>query len=237
VGDPAINFNLPDTNNVYHTLQEFSGDILLINFFASWCIPCQEEAPLLEDSIWQVYGNQGVTVLGISAGDSIFQISNFVNMTGITYPLLRDRDMSYFIQYGSPAFPTNVIVNPQGIIVFLEPGFDIPQLVSIIDSLLNTTGIDVSAPAENIVRNLELIGSYPNPFNSTVNIRYQLQKAADIQLKIHDINGRLLQQEKLNIPPGIHTQTVSMAGNASGIYFFTLKSGDEIQAGKIILQK
>jgi peroxiredoxin len=66
VGDPAINFNLPDTNNVYHTLQEFSGDILLINFFASWCIPCQEEAPLLEDSIWQVYGNQGVTVLGIS---------------------------------------------------------------------------------------------------------------------------------------------------------------------------
>jgi peroxiredoxin len=219
VGDPAINFNLPDTNNVYHTLQEFSGDILLINFFASWCIPCQEEAPLLEDSIWQVYGNQGVTVLGISAGDSIFQISNFVNMTGITYPLLRDRDMSYFIQYGSPAFPTNVIVNPQGIIVFLEPGFDIPQL------------------AENIVRNLELIGSYPNPFNSTVNIRYQLQKAADIQLKIHDINGRLLQQEKLNISPGIHTQTVSMAGNASGIYFFTLKSGDEIQAGKIILQK
>jgi peroxiredoxin len=237
VGDPAIDFNLPDTNNVYHTLQDFSGEILLINFFASWCIPCQQEAPLLEDSVWQVYGNQGVTVLGISVGDSIFQIKNFVNMTGITYPLLRDRDMSYFFQYGPLVFPTNVIVNPQGIIVSLEPGFDIPRLVSIIDSLLNTTGIEMSEPTGNVVRNLELISSYPNPFNSTVNIRYQLQKATDIQMKIYDISGRLLQQENLNISAGIHTQAVNMASNASGIYFFTLQSDDEIQAGKIVLQK
>ncbi len=51
VGDSAPDFTLPDTAGNGISLSDFSGDIVLLNFFATWCVPCQVEAPQLEDSI------------------------------------------------------------------------------------------------------------------------------------------------------------------------------------------
>ncbi|HID38152.1 MAG TPA: TlpA family protein disulfide reductase [Calditrichaeota bacterium] len=65
VGDSIIPFNLPDTAGHSISSDDFAGQILLLNFFATWCGPCKIEAPQLEDSIWQVYMDRGVTVLGL----------------------------------------------------------------------------------------------------------------------------------------------------------------------------
>ena len=66
------------------------GDIILLNFFATWCVPCQIEAPQLEDSIWQVYKHNGVTALGIDVLESLSPLTGFIKQDNLSYPVVRD---------------------------------------------------------------------------------------------------------------------------------------------------
>ncbi len=237
VGNPAPDFSMPDTNGVYHSLGDFSGQIIVLNFFASWCGPCQIESPLLEDSIWQVYQNQGVTVIGASVGDSLWQIRNFVNLTGITYPILRDRDFAVFNDYGFLAFPSNAIINRQGIVVHLETGFNIPRFVRIVDSLVSITGIAESPPTGQLPRTLTLLGPYPNPFNSQVKIRFQLARTNPVKLTVYNTTGQQIWSRSAVFPAGRQEFALNLNRQASGIYLFTLQAGAERETGKFVLQK
>lgn len=237
VGDSALDFNLPDTNGTFFQLDDFAGNIVLFNFFASWCIPCQQEAPQVEAQIWQAFQGQNVMVVGISVADSVFQIRNFVDLTGITYPILRDRDGSFFTEYGFVFFPANVLVNAQGTIEFVEEGFNIPLFVQIIDSLLNLTAIDNQDSPRLLPGNFELLGPYPNPFNSTVRIQFRVNKPGTFSLKLYNITGQLVYQEQAAYSTGIQEIPIEMNGFASGVYLFSLSDGKQVKVGKFVLQK
>jgi cytochrome c biogenesis protein CcmG/thiol:disulfide interchange protein DsbE len=71
------------------SLSDLKGKVVLLNLWASWCGPCKEEAPVLED-IWQRYGDRGVTVLGIDIQDLSSDARAFIKEYGLTYPSLRD---------------------------------------------------------------------------------------------------------------------------------------------------
>ncbi|RMF60297.1 MAG: T9SS C-terminal target domain-containing protein [Calditrichaeota bacterium] len=237
VGDSALNFNLPDTNGVYFQLDDFSGNIILFNFFASWCIPCQQEAPQVESEIWQAFQGQNVMVVGISVADSIFQIRNFVDLTGITYPILRDVDGSFFSEYGFVFFPANVLVNAQGTIEFVEEGFNIPLFVQMIDSLLNLTAISGSEEPLITSRTFELLGPYPNPFNSSVRIQFQVNKPGQFTFTLYDITGSMVKKEKQYYQSGLREIALEMNGFSSGVYIFSLAAGNHQEVGKFVLQK
>ncbi len=85
-------FSLPLLSNDGElTSSQLRGQPVVLNFFASWCIPCREEAPLLEE-MWQRYRDDGVRFVGVNVQDTRANARLFVEEFGITYPVVTDYD-------------------------------------------------------------------------------------------------------------------------------------------------
>jgi len=105
------------------TLQTFSGETLrlsdlrgkpvMLNFWASWCPPCREEAPLLEDT-WREYREKGVVFVGVNVWDSEKDARTFLSEYDITYPNGRDPGTGISIEYGLSGIPETFFIDRQG---------------------------------------------------------------------------------------------------------------------------
>ena len=116
-GRPAPGFTLPHLNSDEEvSLASFRGKAVVLNFWASWCGPCKDEAPLLE-SAWNRYKDHGVVVLGVDAQDFDVDAQRFVDRAGITYPVVRDKHGSTLGHYGVTGFPETWFIDAQGRIV------------------------------------------------------------------------------------------------------------------------
>jgi len=89
---------------------------IMLNFWASWCVPCQHEAPLLE-ATWQQVQHQGIIFLGIDFQDTQSEGLRFLHTYGITYTNVVDATGSTAIAYGVTGVPETVFVNRHGVIV------------------------------------------------------------------------------------------------------------------------
>jgi cytochrome c biogenesis protein CcmG/thiol:disulfide interchange protein DsbE len=89
-GALAPEFELPALEgNRTISSDELKGKPVVLNFWASWCAPCREEAPLLEKT-WREYRKEGVMFVGVNVRDSLTDARRFVEEFGITYPMVRD---------------------------------------------------------------------------------------------------------------------------------------------------
>jgi cytochrome c biogenesis protein CcmG, thiol:disulfide interchange protein DsbE len=95
------------------SLAEYRGRWVLVNFWASWCIPCRQEAPALED-FQHRNGDAGFTVLGIDSRDLSGDGRAFVRRYGLSYPQLRDGDGATAHDFGTTGVPENFLVDPRG---------------------------------------------------------------------------------------------------------------------------
>ncbi|QSO52275.1 TlpA family protein disulfide reductase [Alicyclobacillus curvatus] len=99
------------------SLSQFKGKPLFINFWASWCPPCQAETPHIVKA-YETYGKQVTFIsIDITSGDSARNVREFVNKYGIKYPVLLDKNASASSAYNVLAIPTSLFVNRNGIIV------------------------------------------------------------------------------------------------------------------------
>jgi cytochrome c biogenesis protein CcmG/thiol:disulfide interchange protein DsbE len=112
VGEPLPDFTLPDLAGVPVTLSQFRGRPLVLTFFASWCHPCEEEMPLLEDA-W-TEDPDAFGVLAVSYDDLERDSRAFVERLGVTYPAVLDLDDQVKDAYGVGAIPQTFFVDADG---------------------------------------------------------------------------------------------------------------------------
>ncbi len=125
IGKLAPDFILPrlgaSTASTIH-LSALKGKPVILNFWASWCDACKEEAPLLQKT-WQQVSQQGVMLVGIDSGDTSAPAKRFVEDYGITYPNVVDSaNGTTAINYGVTGFPETFFLDRHGIIIHKEIG-------------------------------------------------------------------------------------------------------------------
>jgi thiol-disulfide isomerase/thioredoxin len=123
IGDPAPDKELTVLGGTEtQSLADFRGRFVLVNFWASWCEPCREEAPALED-FQRRHGGPDFTVLGIDLDDSTDDALAFVREYGLTYPQLRDGDGRERREaFGMTGFPESFLVDPDGDVALIRRG-------------------------------------------------------------------------------------------------------------------
>lgn len=101
------------------TLASYRGHgYLVVNFFASWCTPCADEAPMLNRMQRQLAGRG--TVVGVAWNDATEDTARFVRRYALSYPVLRDVDGKFASAYGVKGMPETFLIDPRGRIVALE---------------------------------------------------------------------------------------------------------------------
>ncbi|HME02907.1 MAG TPA: TlpA disulfide reductase family protein [Solirubrobacteraceae bacterium] len=103
------------------SLASFRGRVLVLNFWASWCEPCQIEAPLLEHAQSRL-ARSDASVLGVTYLDASPDSSAFVRRYHLTYPNLRDNDGAFAHSYGTDQLPESFIIDRRGRIVAISRG-------------------------------------------------------------------------------------------------------------------
>jgi cytochrome c biogenesis protein CcmG/thiol:disulfide interchange protein DsbE len=90
--------------------EELDGSPVVLNFFASWCAPCREEAPLLQ-AAWREHRDDGVQIVGVDVNDTEDGARRFVREFGITYPVVRDVDDKLIGELGVRGLPQTFFIN------------------------------------------------------------------------------------------------------------------------------
>lgn len=105
-------------------IADHRGKWVLVNFWASWCEPCRDEAPALERFHREYQAEGGnLTVLGINLDDNSEDAQNFIDEYGLTYPQLRDGDgRERRDAYGMTGFPESFLIDPEGRIALIRRG-------------------------------------------------------------------------------------------------------------------
>jgi cytochrome c biogenesis protein CcmG/thiol:disulfide interchange protein DsbE len=98
------------------SLAELRGKGVVLNFWASWCVPCKDEAPLLEEA-WREHRDRGLVVVGVDAQDFKGDARRFLKRFGLTYPVVYDGKGSTLGRYGITGFPETFFVDRQGNLV------------------------------------------------------------------------------------------------------------------------
>jgi cytochrome c biogenesis protein CcmG/thiol:disulfide interchange protein DsbE len=121
VGDPVPDKVLPALPGPgYGSIREHRGEWVLVNLWASWCIPCREEAPALE-GFYRRERPKGMTVLGINVQDNEDDALTFLREHPTTYPQLRSVGDERSAAFGATGVPENFLVDPGGRIALVWP--------------------------------------------------------------------------------------------------------------------
>jgi peroxiredoxin len=135
---PAKDFQVPDLGQKPLRLSEFKGKVVCLNFWATWCKPCEAEMPSME-RLWQRYRERGLVVLAVSTDADPAPVARFVKKHGLTFPVGVDRDMQAAHLYGVWALPSTFIVDKQGNRALFANGpreWDGPAAVELFDTLV-----------------------------------------------------------------------------------------------------
>jgi peroxiredoxin len=138
VGLRAPDFTLQALDGKTYQLSALVGRPVLINYWATWCIPCKGELPILE-KLYHEYRQKGMVIISVNAidQDSVDKVQGIVDQFGMTFPVLLDQGSQFANLYQAIFFPTTVLVDASGVIREIKLGDSTePELRLSLDKLL-----------------------------------------------------------------------------------------------------
>jgi peroxiredoxin len=119
---PAPDFTLTNLDGEKVKLSDLKGQVVMINFWASWCGPCRQEMPLLND-IYAGYKKAGFVLLGVNLDESADDAKAFLKKTPVNFPVLLDSQGKVADLYKNQAMPSSYFVDRKGNLVHLHQGY------------------------------------------------------------------------------------------------------------------
>ena len=142
IGERAPDFTLPALTQGALSLHDFGRQVVVLNFWATWCPPCVEEAPGLEKFAEQMR-LQGVAVLGVSVDQDVAALQTFAVQQHLSFPILRDPNQSVANRYGTFKFPETYIIDQDGRVAEKLIGavdWQDPRIITFVQELARRTG-------------------------------------------------------------------------------------------------
>jgi peroxiredoxin len=121
-GGPAPPFSLASREGKDVSLSQYQGQVVMINFWASWCGPCRQEMPLLE-SIYKKYNKLGFTMIGVNVEPDSKAAVDWLKETPVSFPILFDKDSKVSKLYDVAGMPSTVIIDRAGKVRVLHRGY------------------------------------------------------------------------------------------------------------------
>jgi peroxiredoxin len=137
-GDKAPNFSIATDNGKTVTAREFGGKLLLLNFWATWCPPCIEEIPGLNEMSRQL-GPGGLVILGVSVDKDANAYKQFLARNPLAYLTARDPDEKINLSYGTVQYPESYLIDQNGKVIekyISSQAWASPQMIEHVKSLL-----------------------------------------------------------------------------------------------------
>ena len=140
VGQIAPDFTLIGLDgNPFH-LADHRGQIVLINWFATWCPPCRQEMPHLQSRVWERFAGSDFVMVSIAREEKMDVVAPFVKQYKVTWPFLLDPERQAFARYAEAFIPRNHIIGRDGRIIFQSQGFEeteFQEMIEVIDGALD----------------------------------------------------------------------------------------------------
>jgi peroxiredoxin len=142
VGEPAPSFAITDTNGAEFVLDDRSGKVVLVIFFATWCGPCLKELPHVQ-KLWNDYrDNDGFALIVVGREETKESLMAFRSKHGYSFPMASDPERSVYSLFAKELIPRTYLVSPDGKICFASTGFyedDLRQLQAELAKQLRST--------------------------------------------------------------------------------------------------
>jgi len=113
IGSPAPEFHLTSLSGAKHSLDQYRGQVVLLNFWATWCKPCTKEMPAMQ-ATYDALRNQGFIVLAINELEDIQKVRDHIQEHQHTFNVLLDPDNHVANQYGVVGLPVSVFIDKTG---------------------------------------------------------------------------------------------------------------------------
>lgn len=144
--------------------------------------------------IHENYGDKGLKVISMGRDWDLppfVTCEDWANM-GATNLIVDDELSDFFPLFGGPVYPINVVVNRDGVIIYSRFGLFEDEVIELFDSTLEPTSIDKTEKNYSEPESIRLLNSYPNPFNPSTMISYELVSAEHATLAIYDVTGHVV---------------------------------------------
>jgi len=137
-GSKAPSFELMGLDGQKHTLDEYKGKAVVLNFWGSWCTPCVKEMPALQAE-WEKWRDQGVVIVGVNVGEDQMTVENFVRQVNIDFPIVMDPGRNAVRSYGISPMPTTFFIDAKGRVDSIHIGqLDLKSLDDVIGKLVDS---------------------------------------------------------------------------------------------------
>jgi len=119
---PAPAFTLSSRSGANLSLAQYRGQVVMLNFWASWCGPCRQEMPLLEN-IYKKYNRMGFTLIGVNVEPDSKAANEWLKQTPVSFPVIYDKESQVSKLYDVQGMPSTVIIDRKGNLRVLHRGY------------------------------------------------------------------------------------------------------------------
>jgi len=121
MGSPAPDFTLQTADGATVQLAQLKGKPVWVNFWATWCVPCREEMPAMQE-IYEQYRGRGLTIVAVNMEEDVSTVRRWIDSGGFPFTFALDSDGAQVKRYNVKAAPTSYFVGPDGVIRDLKLG-------------------------------------------------------------------------------------------------------------------